>query len=373
MDRVSVGTAITEEQLTFIGNFVNNVLDKEGQLPRFLVSFVASIALAACGSSVEPEPIEPDTVIIGVNFVGVSVSDLERAEEYYSNSVDLKRAGESEWRAGFGPMGVGGDARSILMRSANAQLRVWQFDQIADTHSAVPVNGPGIAHVCFQMDQATGAYRKILAAGAQTMGDPDLVQLNDKNPVYYAYVKDADGIISEIEEINVAKLNLPEPPKNQYRIRHVSLATPEMDRLIEFYSAFLGGQEPRQAGSFLKLSGDKVDAVSGLPESEIEMAWFQVRNLELEIIQYHSHPTETPSEPRPIDAPGYNMIVFDVSDIASASQRLADAGGTLEGEVTEMDGGLIQFGRDPDGNLLGLQVVAADATVSSQNFADNGF
>ena len=44
---------------------------------RILTSIATAAILSACGfGGGDPEPIEPDTVILGVNYVGISVSDL---------------------------------------------------------------------------------------------------------------------------------------------------------------------------------------------------------------------------------------------------------------------------------------------------------
>jgi predicted enzyme related to lactoylglutathione lyase len=48
------------------------------------------------------------------------------------------------------------------------------------------------------------------------------------------------------------------------------------------------------------------------------------------------------------------MIVFDVSDPSVALERLQEAGGLRVASPSPMDGGQIAFGRDPDGNLIGL-------------------
>jgi catechol 2,3-dioxygenase-like lactoylglutathione lyase family enzyme len=236
----------------------------------------------------------------------------------------------------------------------------------------VPVNGLGIAHVCYQANDKTRAYQKFLDSGSSTIGNPDMVRLNPKSPVEYAYVRDNDGIMLEIEHVDVSKLQLPEPPKNNYRIRHVSLATSDMNRIVKFYSVLLEEPNPRRAGKYFGLSSDKLDQVSGLPKSKIKMSWFQVRNLELEIIEYLSHPPEVPAEPRPLNALGYNMIVFDVKDIDKARTLFELAGGKIVGDIEPILGGNIIFGRDPDGNLIGLQKVAATSVVSSKNFSDNG-
>ena len=122
----------------------------------------------------------------------------------------------------------------------------------------------------------------------------------------------------------------------------------------------------------IKLSGEMVDDVSGIPGAKIEMAWFQLRNLELEIIQYHEPETPPLSEPRPFDALGYNMIVFDVTDLTAAREKLIAAGGEVVLETQSLQGGQIFFGRDPDGNLIGFQTLPADSPYSSKQFKDNG-
>ena len=87
---------------------------------------------------------------------------------------------------------------------------------------------------------------------------------------------------------------------------------------------------------------------------------------------YHSHPTQRPAEPRPLDALGYNMVMFDVADLNAAKALVREAGGTIATDTIAMDDGQAFFARDPDGNLLGFQVLPADSDFSSRNFPDNG-
>ena len=327
----------------------------------------------------EPEQ-ELDDLILGVHYVGITVPDVEASAEYYEAAFDVERMGADELAldampAALTPQGAD-NVRSLLLRSTNAQLRLMAFEgeEYAPPagQTAVPVQGPGIMHVCFQAIEEINAYARAIAAGAGTIGNPEPVTLNPKNPVKYAYITDDSGIVTEVEEVDVTRLELPEPPKNDIRMRHFAIATPDLDRMVSFWSAFLGGQPPRRIGSLMSISGENIDAVSGIPGSEIEMAWFQVRNLEIELAQYHSHETTLPDSPRPLDAPGYNMVVFDVADLEKARQRLLDAGGSLvEGSGT-VDGAQIIFGRDPDGNLIGLQELPESSIYSAKNFADQG-
>jgi len=102
------------------------------------------------------------------------------------------------------------------------------------------------------------------------------------------------------------------------------------------------------------------------------MARFQLRNLELEIVTYHSNPTESLGEPRPIDILGYNMKMFDVLSLEAVRELFSEAGDSSVSSSEQMDGGEVIFGQDPDRNLLGFQIVVDSAAVSSQNFKDNG-
>lgn len=345
------------------------------------IALCAPLLLAGCSGEPKTSELPDDSVIKGVSYVGASVSDLDQTLKLYQSSLDLKLVDQSSIEANpafdqlAGREGVEVDTR--MLRSANAQLRLMSFATPSAAAQATPpmaVIGPGIMHVCYQVDQKTEAYQKFLDGGAQYMGAKEMQQLNPRNPVYYAYSRDFDGLIAEIEEVDIAQLNLPKPPKNQYRIRHVSLATPDISRLSSFYAIFLGQPEFRSFGQwfFMRLKGEKFDNVAGVSDGAAEAAWFQVRNLELEMFQFHSHPTESLDTPRPVDALGYNMIVFDVSDMDAARALLLRAGGTVVTEPGPMDGGQIMFGRDPDGNLLGLQTAPPNAMVSSQNFRNNG-
>lgn len=109
-----------------------------------------------------------------------------------------------------------------------------------------------------------------------------------------------------------------------------------------------------------------LDTTSNLDDVKLNVAWYQIGNLELEVWQYLNPPPKPPTAPRPLEALGYNMIVLEVSDIDAASKRLVAAGGKMESKApAPMDGGRIAFGRDPDGNLLGLFAVPTTSPLSA--------
>lgn len=66
------------------------------------------------------------------------------------------------------------------------------------------------------------------------------------------------------------------------------------------------------------------------------------------------------------------MIVFDVTYLTAAKEKLIAAGGTIESATHLLDGGEIFFGRDPDHNLLGFQRLNESSLYSAKNFKDDG-
>lgn len=340
------------------------------------------VLLSSCSFLVYGEASErpDDAVIKGINYVVVTVNDLDQATTIFGDVADLKLVDERavETIPGSDEL-LGRDkfvANSRLMRSNNAQLRFMQFEDADASRRKSPkieVYGPGIAHVAFQVNKDTSAYSKFLSAGAEPVnGTPEMTTLNPDNPVEYAYARDANRTMYEFEHVDISRLDRAKPPKYNYRIRHVALATPDFDRIVQFYSTLLEQDQPRRLGRLINLQGKNFDSVSGLPDTKLKMAFFQVRNMELEIAQYVSHPTKLPDKPRPLDAPGFTMIVFDVEDLDAAKTLLTAAGGTIVSEAKPMEGGQMMIARDLDENLLGFQKVGLESVFSSRNFDGDG-
>ena len=316
-----------------------------------------------------------EPVLLGIGYVALTVSDLDAAVALYTDAAGLDRI-EMERLEDNRVLDVlagraGVTARSALLRSSNAQVRLFQFDAPSDAAratAATPVPGPGFAHLCYQADAETRTYEQFLAGGATHVGGREMATLNPRNPVSYAYARDPDGILFEVEHITLGRITNHRLSPGFQRIRHISLGTHDIDRLVSFYGALTGTERPRRVGAPNGLSGVAFDQVSGLPSTRMLMAWVPTSNLEIEMTQYLSHPPEPRQAPRPLDALGYSMVVFDVSSLEAARELLLEAGGTIVTDPAPTVGGLIFFGRDPDLNLLGFQVVDDESRLSSARF-----
>ena len=325
--------------------------------------------LVACGRPPLEERLADETLFEGISFIGMTVSDPDHSAEVYGAAFGVERHSHdhNDLTALLIAASQPGE-KTVLVDSAlkttNTQLLMFRPSGDAEG-AALPVNGPGIAHVCFQVGEDLNAYQRFLEAGATVIGDPEMVKLSPINPVRYAYVHDPDGMVIEIEHVNMAIAGLFQEFEVDRRIRHVSLATGDIDRLMKFYQTLLFVEKPRRSP---KLVSEKMDRISGLPGSELYMGWMHIGNVELEFVQYLSHPVTTDPKPRPMSVLGYNLIMLDVNDLEKARARFVAAGGKIVSNDLNVAGSRVVLGRDPDQNLIGMGQFGSDSALDSAKF-----
>ena len=323
-------------------------------------------ALAACAAPEKPvagQPIPKGPLVRGVSYVGISVSDIEKSAAFYTNALGLTEVDRNAL-AGVSALdqlngGAAVKAQTRLLRGDRGQIRLMKFaTQSAEAMqtSIMPVQGPGITHVCHQSTDAKPIFPRLVAAGAKPLSRTgELVQLSPAVPIRYAYLRDRDGVMMENEQY--IGENLPW----SYHMGHVAIATSDIERTVNFYSKLLG-KPPRERR--FNLANKTLDLVSELDGVKLNVAWYEINNLELEVWQYLNPPPTPRAKPRPLTALGYNVIVLDVADTDAAGRLLVEAGGTIASKPASMDGARIVFGRDPDGNLIGLQTPTVGSAFS---------
>ena len=177
-----------------------------------IITTLSLLSLIACSKQPNLPQRHENAVIQGINYVGKVVKDIEQSTKFYQHAVALNTIEQKTLinEPVFNQLARQDQLQieSRLLRSSNAQIRLLQFNQPSDkakSAESVPVNGPGFGHLCFQVNDKTQAYQKFLAQGAKPIGDPEMIQLNPKNPVRYAYAKDIDDTTIEIEHVDVEK------------------------------------------------------------------------------------------------------------------------------------------------------------------------
>ena len=303
----------------------------------------------------------PDTSTVkGINHIGLSVSDLDGSLSFYQAATSLGLANRQkinshsvvERASGFQnePIEV------AILRGPNGYLELMQFDpSVTGPAQEMPVQGPGITHVCYQAPTPEDIYSRFKSQGASAVSrGTEPVDLGGYG-VYYAYARDSDGIMFEVEHLDEPKF------EGAIWISHVALVTPDIDRLVGFYRHLLGVDPYRRSDL---VEGPRCDAVVDVDGARIRAAWFNAGNMILELWQYLHPATAEPGEPPPLEKIGYNKIAFEVDDLSHDYERLVASGVGFLSEPVEIAGIGEVYARDPDGNLISLLQLAPGSEMS---------
>lgn len=140
------------------------------------------------------------------------------------------------------------------------------------------------------------------------------------------------------------------------KLLHVSLTARDAETLSAFYKIVFGYVDRRPP---TMLSGEKVSKGNGLPNSRFYSVWLclpEEKGPFLEIIEYDNGPDRP--EPR-VNEPGFGHLAFEVKNVEAKLAEIINAGGTLQGEITNFgtksNPHLIVYVRDPEGNILELE------------------
>ena len=294
---------------------------------------------------------------IGIHHVGMSVSDLQASIEFYTEALGISlQAVTEKMQHDNGNLGFSEPSNSAVLVFPNGYLKLSEYDRSDLPPSAVlPVKGPGITHVCYQSPTSEDIYQRLMDGGATPVSrGQQPVHLLGQG-VYYAYARDHDGIIYETEHLDHA------PFEGPIWFSHVALVSPDLDRLVEFYSLLFDTEPNRRTN---RASGPRFDEVAGYDDVMIRAAWFDIGNMILEMWQFVNPVTPEPEKPPSIEDLGYNKVAFEVSDLYKEYGRLTALGvAFLSSPTMSVDGWEVCL-RDPDGNLISLIQPQTEAGLS---------
>ena len=296
--------------------------------------------------------------VVGINHIGLSVSDLDASLAFYTQGTGAGTA-RSKRKINQNAERAGGlhstpRAREVLT-FPNGYLEVTEYEGAGRDCVTLPVKGPGITHVCNQSPLTDDIYGRLVEQGATTVSrGSEPIHLLGQG-VYYAYARDRDGIMFETEHLNRA------PFEGPIWFSHVALVSPDLDRLIAFYGLLLDAKPDRRTNN---ASGPTFDAVADYDDVSIWAAWFDIGNMILEMWEFTNPKTPQPNGITPFDGIGYNKVAFEVTDIQREYARLRAAGVTFLSEPALGDECVEVYLRDPDGNLISLIQPAAESPHS---------
>ena len=235
--------------------------------------------------------------------------------------------------AGFAVLAVDDEAQWIAAPNAFIALHATS-QAVGPRQASRRVCDPGITHLCIQSGDGEALWRQLDDAGLAFNAAPVALGTG----AIYAYGRDPEFNVIEVEGVGDAPAGAPS------WVAHVALATPDLDRLADFYARLIG-RSVHHRGTF---KNRLFEDITGLKEVEVSARWMMADNMIFEIWRYLNPPTLA-APPKRDDEPGYRHIGFAAADLDAERRRLAEAGVAVE------DGPLIADlptigGVDPDGN-----------------------
>lgn len=136
------------------------------------------------------------------------------------------------------------------------------------------------------------------------------------------------------------------------RLEHVGIVVNDLEAAIDFFVEL--GLEPRGKG---QVEGDWVGRIIALDDVKAELAMLRTPDGqgEIELVKFHSPPTQ-PGEPQaPSNTPGLRHLAFLVEDIDTLVANLKARGAELEGELVRYENSYrLCYIRGPEGIIIEL-------------------
>jgi catechol 2,3-dioxygenase-like lactoylglutathione lyase family enzyme len=294
------------------------------------------------------------SAIKGIHHIGISVADLTESLNFYKGATTLTPHSNKGF-SGVGLAATEPDDTAVL-KGPNSYIELMQFDRaLQGDVKAIPVEGPGITHICFQSPAELKMYNMFTSQQVipVTRGEGP-VDLGGYG-VYYAYLRNVDQTMFEVEQLDNS------PFEGPVWIGHVALVSHDIDRLVDFYSKIFAIAPYRRVN---KVVGPKIDEVTDIDNVRVRAAWFNVGNMILEIWEYVNPVTPDTGAARSFERLGYNKYAFEVVDITIEITRLKALGVCFTGTTQKTPIGQEIYATDPDGNCFSLlQVDENDLSI----------
>lgn len=289
---------------------------------------------------------------MGTRFahVGVSVSDLDKAEAFFAGGLQLRRCHEGhEWTRPPFPYGTREQTRRVRFEFPCSGAEIHLVEQSRGT----PIDGdhanPGTCHIAFYTDDIVKALADMEAHGAVLCSD-EIVEIEggvfDGGKAFYC--AGPNGVRIELMQgpvyldgtLRREKQQL--PSRNANEATHFGVHVRDRDMSLGFWRDTLrlpSVAEWTEASAATR-------AVIGYPEASLHMAILRLRGTQsfCEVIEYRG--TQGKPVDNSIDNPGACHFAFRTDDLEETRDMLGNAGIDL----VEMDGRLACF--DPDGYLI---------------------
>jgi catechol 2,3-dioxygenase-like lactoylglutathione lyase family enzyme len=136
------------------------------------------------------------------------------------------------------------------------------------------------------------------------------------------------------------------------RMEHVGIVVNDLPAAVDFFAHL--GLEPRGQG---QVEGDWVERIIALDEVKVEFAMLRTPDGqgEIELVKFHSPPTQPGDPQAPANTPGLRHLAFLVDDIDTVVAGLQARGTELVGELVRYENSYrLCYIRGPEGIIVEL-------------------
>jgi len=335
-------------------------------------AFALVCALSASSSHAAPQFGANAGQVVGLEFDGRSVSNLDKSVEFYELLGFTEVPGVNKsWRNDpvmnriHGTKGVESRMAKLTINTNIGQqtpftlyLREFRGIKRRNVMEGKTPWEPGSTHIEVVVPDVDKTWSDLKAANMLwpcTWGGK-LIPLPGQTRGTVAYITDPDGMDIEIIEQRPgapAADGRPARAADPPGLNHIGLIILDPDKAEGFYGSLLGAQMPAAPTQWL--SGDFMDSAVGghgnilrMYNGTFALAADHPARMRFEIIEYENR--KKPVAPYDITDIGVNWIGLEVTDIDDLLVRLKGAGVQVVSDgIAEMKGGYrVALVRDPD-------------------------
>ena len=314
----------------------------------------------------------PQGKVVGVEFVGRMVADLEKSVAFYKAIGFVPVEGvNSAWRNDevfnriHGTSGVESRMAKFTLNSSisgkpfTLYLRDFRGIKRRNVMSDKTAWEPGATHIDLTVPDAQTLWSRLKTAGMlwPRTRDGKLIPLPGQTKYAMAYIRDPDGMDVELVDQHPAQpatatqpARAAEPPG----FNHIGLVVLDSDKAKRFYGGLLGEEFPKTESRWIS-SNDFMDSVVGGHGNVLRIfngtfaeAADPSARMHFEVIEYQNR--KKPVEAYSITDAGVGYIGLEVDGLDSFVAWLKDSGISIvsDGIVSMAGGYRVALVRDPD-------------------------
>jgi catechol 2,3-dioxygenase-like lactoylglutathione lyase family enzyme len=288
----------------------------------------------------------PKPQILGINHIGVTVKNLPKSVDFYEKVFGLKKVDSIRF---LKPLRKTAhlNRKTTIISGPNANIHLTEYDKKGN-ENIEPIADPGITHICYQVPSTRPVHQKFTEFGGSWISRGNKPVDLGGYGIQYSYVRDPNQILFENEQMDTPHF------QEDTWIGHVAIACTDIDKMVDFYTIFLGKKPHRR--SEVNKDNPKLDAIGDIDHIRLKGAWFRTENMVFEFWQYLNPKPDLKLENKAQNSIGYTYISFETENVKQEYKRLKALGIKVLHKPTKAKNSLFQL-RDPEGNLLEIQEI----------------